>query len=268
MSLRTRRRILVTAIQAILIGGFFLGWEFLPRVEAIRSLSHLLDPFFISSPSRIFHRLADLATGANGSVLLWPYLWPTLGASLVGTVAGMITGAAVGLFLSNSVFWSQVFRPIVVAVNTVPRIALIPILVIVFGITFKTTVAISILVVFFVVFFNAFEGGRSVSPHLLQNASILGATSWHLMRHVRLPYVFAWTLASLPLALTFSLLSVVTGELLTGYKGLGTLLSVATVSAEASLTFAVVGVLSLVGMVVVGLAELGKRRVLHWWTQG
>jgi len=124
------------------------------------------------------------------------------------------------------------------------------------------------MVVFFVAFFNAFEGGRTVAPHLLDNSSILGASRWQLMWHVRMRYVLAWALAALPLGATFAITTAVTAEILTGYAGMGALITEASSAADASLTFSVVVVLSVVGLGVYGASELLKRRVLYWWGKG
>lgn len=153
------------------------------------------------------------------------------------------------------------FRPFLVALNTVPRIALVPIIVIIFGPTFQSSVVLA----FIVVFWNAYEGGRSVAPQLLECSGLLGASQRQVMIHVRLPYVVAWGLAALPLAASLRIVAVVTGEILTGYPGLGRLISVAQSTADSTLTFAVAITLSVLGLVLVGLAEVVKRRVLHWW---
>jgi NitT/TauT family transport system permease protein len=196
---------------------------------------------------------------------MWHYIWPTFSAALLGTTIGVALGAACGLVLSNWRFASQVLHPFVVAVNAVPRVALIPIVVILVGPTYRASVIMAITVVFFVSFFSAYEGGLSVSPRLLENAQVLGGRRWQIMVHIRLPFVLAWTLASLPLALTFSILTVVTAEILTGYPGMGKLIVTAQALAQSSLIFAVVVVLSILSLVVVGCASLLKRRVLHWW---
>jgi NitT/TauT family transport system permease protein len=152
--------------------------------------------------------------------------------------------------------------------NAVPRIALIPIIVVIFGATFQAAVVIAVLTVYFVAFFSAYQGGRNIAPELLQNSYLLGATRWQIMTTIRFQYCLAWTLHALPLAVTFGLISVVTGEIMTGYAGLGRLIEVAAISAQSSLTFAVVVVLSVLGLLTVGLAEIIKRRMLHWWEQG
>jgi NitT/TauT family transport system permease protein len=100
---------------------------------------------------------------------------------------------------------------------------------------------------------------------MIQNAKLLGASDWQVMRTVRLPLVVAWTFAALPLGVAFGLVTVVTTEILTGYGGMGSLIVTALATSEASLTFATVIVLGAVGLIIVLLAEMVKKRVLHWW---
>jgi NitT/TauT family transport system permease protein len=261
----SRRRVALTAVQLALLAVVLAAWQWLPRVHFLASRYRFLDPFFISSPSRIANRLDDLIRGANGSPHLGDYLFPTLKAAATGCLLGVLFGALAGLLFSNFGLLREIFMPFVAAANAVPRIAMIPILILLFGISFSATVASAVLVVFFVVFFNALEGGLSVPLQMIQNARLLGASEWQVMRSVRLPYVLAWTMAALPNAATFSLLAVVTSEVLTGYKGLGQLLGAATSTLDASLTFAIVVVLSAVGVTVVGLLQIIKKKVLHWW---
>jgi NitT/TauT family transport system permease protein len=252
----------------VVLAAALVAWEELPKVAFLASRSHLLDSFFISSPSRILAKLFKLFTDSDNEARIWPYVWPTLGASLVGLLIGVATGVAAGLLLGSSNYLSAVFRPFAVAMNATPRIALIPIVVIIFGPTFQASVVVAVMVVFFVVFFNAYEGAQSPPEALLQNTTLMGANRLQIMLSTRLPYVAVWTLASLPVAATFSIISVVTGEILTGYPGLGRLVTIAQYGADSTLTFAVVVVLSVLGLVVVGVAELAKRRALHWWREG
>lgn len=261
------RRLQTLAIQLAIVAAFILMWELLPRVDWLAENYKFLDPFFISSPTEVGRTLRDLTTGSNGRPSLWPYARETVSAALIGTAIGTITGAVVGLLLSHSQRANEVLRPLIVALNAVPRIAIIPIFVILFGPSQTAAIVTAVTVVFFVVFFNAYEGGRSVPPEMIQNARILGASGFQVMRRFRWPYALAWTVAALPNAVAFGLLVVVTTEILSGTPGLGRLLLDSTTSLQADLTFAVVVVLSIFGMVFVGLTELLRRRWLHWWTQ-
>jgi NitT/TauT family transport system permease protein len=264
---RLRRRLWITAIQLSLLVSFLAAWEWLPTVPWLANQSHVFDSFFVSAPSRVVHRLGDLLLGQNSVTPVWDYVWNTISSSTIGLVIGMCLGAGMGLLLGSSRLLSDVFRPFLVAFNAIPRIALIPIVVVLFGPTSLGSISVSVMVTFFVVFFNAYEGARSVAPQLIQNVELLGAGRTGVMRYVRLPYVMAWTIAALPLAATFSVIAVVTGELLIGAPGLGFLLGQATQTADATLTFSLVIILSVVGLGTVLIADQVSKRVLHWWAK-
>jgi len=259
------RRSAVLACQVLLTAAMLLAWQYLPKVGWLSSRSHLFDPYFVSSPTQVAKALHDLAVGANGSPKIWPFLWRTMSASILGASIGMILGAAAGLVLSNSPFVSAVVRPFVVAANATPRVTLIPVIVIIAGTSLTASVIIGVLVVFFVAFFNAYEGGTSIAPQIIDNAKLLGANNWRVLRYIRLPYVMAWTFAGLPLAITFSVISVVTGELLDGYPGMGQLIATATSTGQSTLTFATTFILAVVGLAIVILSDQARDRVLHWW---
>jgi NitT/TauT family transport system permease protein len=195
------------------------------------------------------------------------YLWATVGSTLVGLAIGLVTGSLCGLLLSNSEALAQIIRPFLVAFNAVPRVALIPVIVIIVGPSFEASVVSCFIVVFFVVFFSAYEGGRTVPKHMLQNARLLGASRWEMMRTVRFPCVLAWTFASLPVAVTFGLITVVTTEILTGAGGMGHLIVTALATSEATLTFATIVALGVVGLVIVLIADAIKAKMLHWWEE-
>ena len=261
--LRQRAPVLLTQIGMLLL--FLLAWQFLPQVPWLKALSHVFDAYFVSSPVRVAKELYNLATGNDNSPLIWTYIWSTVYASLLGTIIGMVGGAAFGLVMSNFKFLSEVMRPFVIGMNAVPRIALVPIIVIVFGPNQVSCVIISVLVVFFVAFFSAYEGGTSVRQELVQNARLLGASDWRILTAIRLQFVMAWTLASLPLSVTFAVISVVTAEILTGVPGMGSLLGTAAVTGNAALTFGVVITLAVVGVAITLAADAVRARVLHWW---
>ncbi|HEV7679854.1 MAG TPA: ABC transporter permease subunit [Candidatus Dormibacteraeota bacterium] len=264
---RRSRRLWITLAQLALVAAFLAAWQWLPTIPWLAEKSHVFDSFFVSSPSKIVARLRDLFFGPPGVTPIWTYIWNTMSASTLGLVIGLTLGGVLGLILGSSAVLSDIFRPFLVALNAIPRIALIPIVVVLFGPTSLGSITVSVMVTFFVAFFNAYEGARSVAPPLIQNAQVLGAGRAAIMRYVRLPYVIAWTVAALPLAATFSVISVVTGELLIGAPGLGLLLGNATSTADATLTFSLVVILSALGVVTVLIADQISKRVLHWWAK-
>lgn len=245
---------------------FLAAWQWLPDTPLSKVIT-FLDPFYISSPFQVGVELWELLTGANDTAPIWPYLVATLESALIGLVAGTIIGGAVGLWLSNSPRVNQVLSPFIVAVNAIPRIALIPIIVIIVGPTELSSIFTAITVVFFVVFYNAYEGGKKIAPEMVRSARLLGFSSNGIMGKIRLRYVIAWTFASLPNAISFSLLAVVTAEVLTGAEGIGKLIIVALSTISATLTFAVVIILAVIGVLLTGAAALLRSRVLYWWDE-
>jgi NitT/TauT family transport system permease protein len=263
-----KSRIVVSLIQLGLVLGGLALWQWIPSIPILAGLSPVFDPFVISSPTRVAEELWRLSTGAENSITIWPFLWATVKATLLGTAGGIVVGATSGLLLSNSDAANRVFRPFIVALNAVPRIALIPVIVILFGPTLTASAVTSFIIVVFIVFFNAYEGGRSIAPQMIQNARILGANDVSIIWRVRLPYVLAWTFAALPNAVSFGLVGVVTAEILTGSQGVGRVLVIALSTVNATQTMAVTVTLALVGMVLVGSTSLIRGRLLHWWDEG
>jgi NitT/TauT family transport system permease protein len=256
----------VTITQLLIVALVLVLWEYLPTIPALRNSGHVFNPVFVSSPSAVVRRLYEILIGQPSTrAYMWQYIWHTVGAATVGLIIGLFLGGAAGLVIGNWHFLGQVFRPLAVVVNAVPRIAVIPIIIVLLGTNFTSSIVNSVIVVFFIALFNAFEGATTVAPQFIENAEVLGASRRSVMWNVRLPFVVGWTLASLPIAATYSILAVVTGELLSGYAGLGRVIAQAQGTLDVSLTFCIVIILAVLGLVLVGAAELVKRRLLHWW---
>lgn len=242
-------------------------WQFLPQLPSVRQIAPALDPFFISSPVAVAGKVVDLAIGRDAP-LVWPFLGFTLWSMFIGGSLGIFIGVGSGLALSNDARLRKVLSPFIAALAATPRVALVPIFIILFGPTMASSVATSVLVVFFTVFFNAFVGGSSVPREVMQSAWLLGATKLDMMLRLRLRYVVVWAFAALPNAISFALISVITAEILSGSGGMGRLIIQSLAWSDSTLTFALVLLLSVLGASFVSISARVKRRVLHWWPGG
>jgi NitT/TauT family transport system permease protein len=250
--------------RILLLAAILLLWQYLPSIGALHTLP-IFNPFFVSSPSLVVSRLGDLLGFTGTGPTMWSNLEDTLVATLLGVVIGTLLGAVLGLLLSESALAQHILSPFLSFFNAMPRIALVPIFVILVGASLKMEVVTTVTVVFFLVFYNALTGGSSVPAHVIDNAELLGATRLQVMAQVRTRYVFVWTIASLPNAISFGIVSAVTAELLAGQLGMGTLLMTSITTVDSTLTFSVVIVLAVVGVALVGIAQLASRRALRWW---
>lgn len=251
-------------IQLVILAAFLLIWQYVPTVQTISHHIRFLDRFYISSPSEVAIEIRDLATGSHGSVMVWSYLQTTVVSTLVGSGIGLVLGAAVGLVLSDNETLARILQPFIAVLNSVPRVALIPIFILLVGPTITSEIISVVAVVFFLGFFNAYEGGRSVRAVTVENAKVLGASRWKVITYVRLPSVLEWTFAAVPNALAFALVVSVTTELLAGIHGMGYLLLAATTNINSTLTFSVIVILGAVGAILYFLSAYTSNRVVHW----
>jgi NitT/TauT family transport system permease protein len=252
----------VFAWQIVVLAVILLPWEVLTRVEWFQTHT-ILDPFFVSRPSLILLKLWDWTFGAQAG-FLWPHLAATLWATLLGFVIGSSTGFAAGLALSQYWFLNKVLSPYIVALNSSPRIAFVPLITMMFGLGLLSKVVTSWFVVFFVVFFNAYKGGNSIERELLDFCRTLGGSPRQVTASVRVPTALAWTFTALPNAVSFALIGVVISEFVGSTTGVGYLMIVSLSTLNAAEMFAALTSLSVVGVLLVYAIQAVERRLLHW----
>jgi NitT/TauT family transport system permease protein len=243
----------------------------------------LLDPYFVSKPSEIFERFLILSCikskmglfngWTNGEFAkcltrnennLWIATAVTLKNTFFGFVIGVSSGFAAGLILGRSNRLSAIFQPFITAVNSIPRIALAPIIVLAFGIGDTSKIVTSWIVVVFLVFFNTFEGARSIDEGFINVARLLGASEWQITRTVVIPSTMAWVFASLSPAISFALIGVIVGEFIGAERGIGRLIIESEARAEASGMMVAVIVLMLVGVLLSALIWRLQAYLLRW----
>lgn len=251
------RRLWQVSILAVILGS----WEGLTRIPWFVA-NTIFDPFFISQPSRVALRLVQWFTPGPQSV--WPHLWLTLQATMWGLLVGVGSGFCVGLALGRSRRLALIFNPFIVAFNSMPRIAFVPLITMFFGLGMASKVVTSWFVVFFLVFFNTYKGARSVEREMVDFCRTLGGSPRQILWRVYVPTAAAWTFAALPNAISFALIGVVLAEFVGSTTGMGYLMTTALATLNATDMFAAVTLLSAVGIVLVNILTALERRLLHW----
>ena len=263
----TRDRVRVLVWQLLILVAVLAGWQYLTGIKAISKTPGLywIDPFFISRPSAILERLLYLMS-PKVRLTIWQMALSTVQSTVWGFLVGISTGFVAGLVLGRSDGLARIFQPYIVAFNSLPRIALVPLITMIFGFGVLAKIVLAWTIVFFIVFFNTFQGARSVDADLIHSARFLGGSHRQVMRTVIVPSALAWTFAALTPSISFALIGVVVGEFLGGESGggLGYLIiqSLGTLNA-ADMMVALIS-LGLIGIVMaVGIRQL-ERRLLRW----
>jgi NitT/TauT family transport system permease protein len=262
---RDRRRVL--AWQLAILVAIIAAWEYLTGIKAISKMPGLywIDPFFISRPSEIVARFVHLASPAV-RLSIWAMAWSTVQSTLWGFLVGVTTGFVAGLVLGRSERLARISAPFIVAFNSLPRIALVPLITMIFGFGLLAKIVLAWSIVFFIVFFNTFQGARSVDADLVHSARFLGATEGQVMRTVIVPSTLAWTFASLTPSISFALIGVVVGEFIGGESGggLGYLIIQSLGTLNAADMMVALLVLGVIGIVMaLGIRQV-EARLLRW----
>jgi NitT/TauT family transport system permease protein len=257
----------IWAWRAVILVVLVGSWEWLTGIKAIARTPGLywIDPFFISRPSVIARRFVQLSS-PGVRLSLGQMALSTVESTLWGFAVGVSTGFVAGLVLGRNERLARILEPYIVAFNSLPRIALVPLITMIFGFGIVAKIVLAWTIVFFIVFFNTFQGTRAVDADLIHSARFLGATEGQVMRTVIVPSALAWTFASLTPSISFALIGVVVGEFLGGESGggLGFLIiqSLGTLNA-ADMMVALVS-LGVIGIVMaLGIRQL-EMRLLRW----
>jgi NitT/TauT family transport system permease protein len=271
----------VVAWQIAILVAVLAIWEWGWSLRAVSALKPLvpsiLDPYFISRPSMIwtsFLKLSCLGDAAGFGACfarndnnLWLALLVTLKNMWWGFVLGTVSGVACGLILGRSDYLSRIFQPYVVAMNSIPRIALVPLIILMFGLGDMSKIVTAWIVVFFVVFFNTFEGTRAVDRDQIAAARLLGASEMTVLRTVVIPSALAWVFASLTPAVSFALIGVIVGEFIGAERGLGKLIIEAEARANAAEMMVAIFVMMIVGILLATIVRQLQGYLLRWQPQ-
>ena len=252
------------AWQLGLLVLMFLFWDAMTRPGFIPPFIFDNDrqaAFFFGQPLMIFERIWQwFVTDAD----IYRHLAVTLAETAMAFAIGAGTGLAGGLWLALSPMASALLEPYIKAFNSMPRIVLAPIFSVWFGLGMGSKVALGVTLVFFIVFFNVYQGVKEVSPVVLANARMLGASQRQLLRFVYLPSATSWVFSSLHTSVGLAFVGAVVGEYLGSSQGVGYLILQAEGTFDINTVMAGILVLTAFALVLDGVVGRIERRLMKW----
>ena len=220
----------------------------------------LIDSFYISKPTEIWQALVDWW---NEGILV-ESIQATLVAMFWGFLLGAVFGVIVGVLLGSSPVLSGIFRPFLVSLNSIPRLALVPLFILWFGFGLQMKVALVSLIVFFLVFYATYEGVRDVEQRLLDVLKVMDASKLTLQMKVRIPSAMAWIIQGLQVSIPYALVAAVTAEIIGSNTGIGFLIQRSAGVFYTAGVFAGIVILVVVSVIINGLVTVVERRLLRW----
>ena len=251
-----RRENLIVNISRIVLAIMLLGiWEL--------ASGPLVATFWVSKPSLITVALVDLIRSGQ--------LLTAVASTVLEAGAGFLAGAVLGIFLGvvfgvNRII-ARVLDPYLIGLYSLPRVALVPLFILWFGIGFEMKVIFTALLVFFPIFMNTLAGVRAVDGDLIDVIRVMGASRWDAITKVFIPSALAWVFAGLRISAPFALIGAVVAEMFSSNQGLGYLISQTANQFDTAGLFATLVVTTVLGLGLDFAVLLVERRLLRWRKQ-
>jgi NitT/TauT family transport system permease protein len=247
----TKQQLFVRLAPWLYTAGLLVLWEAACRIFNI-------PVFFLPPPTTI----------ANAFVEYWPAIsrhsWFTLEATLIGF--GLAVGF--GMLLGLLVGWSRTIYaglyPLMIGFNAIPKVAVVPILVLWFGIGFVPAVLTAFLISFFPIVVNVATGLATIEPELEDVLKALGASKLDIMRKVGIPRSLPYFFGSLKVAITLAFVGSVISETIASNVGIGNLMLQAQAQFQVPLIFAGLIALAVEGIVMYWLMAMLEARMTRW----
>lgn len=251
--LRTSRwtnRVVTLALAALLL----VFWYVATARDWVSSI-------IIPSPQNVVRAL-DAGFVSEG--LWWQHLWSTLQATVVGFLISSALAIVIAALLSSSARLEQIILPFIIAFQTLPKVAIAPLILLWLGFGQTSKLTIVVVVCFFPVLVNALQGLRIRHLEQYELLKSVGASKWKIIWYLRVPYALPYVFAGLQIAIIFALIGAIVAEFVGNSAGLGYVLIQQKAVFNVSGVFAILFVLMVIGMTLHGIMRWIEVRMLFW----
>lgn len=239
---------LVRGISLVL---FMCFWEFTGR---------RMDPIFMTYPTAVFEAAIGLA--ASGELLRG--LLQSLGPFVIGMAISIVFGIALGLAMGLWRVFEYAVDPYVNALNAIPRVALVPLIILWCGLGVLAKVVIVVSVAIFPIIINTYSGVRDVRGVLLDVGNAYSATRWQSLRFIVLPAAMPFIMAGIRLGLSLGIIGMIVAEFFTAINGLGGIIVEYGNTFQTAKMFVAIFVVGTMGVVLTEAAMALERRWASW----
>lgn len=247
----TRTPLMVRLAPWLFMLGFLLIWEL--AVHAFK-----IQEFFLPPPTTVARAIYEF----------WPAIYRNSLITLQSTLVGFALAVGFGLALGLAIGWSRTIYaglyPLMIGFNAIPKVAVVPILVLWFGIGFIPAVLTAFLISFFPIVVNVATGLATIEPEMEDVLKALGASKLDIMRKVGIPRSLPYFFGSLKIAITLAFVGTVISESVASNNGIGNLMLQAQAQFQVPLIFAGLVALAVEGIVMYWLMALLEQRMTGW----
>jgi NitT/TauT family transport system permease protein len=245
----------VTAL-AYVVGALALGviiWELIILITKPQA-------YILPTPLSVWDTLVTLL----GTSTMWSQLGATMEGTLLGFVVGCVAGVLLGIAAGEFKLVRQVIYPYLVAIQSLPKVALVPVIATWFGFGLNAKVVLVVLLVFFPVLVNTFQGVATADPDMIDLVRSLHGGRWQQLWRVRFFSAMPFIFTGFELGIVYAFLGAVLAEMTGAQNGTGVMVEQFQTNADTEATFALLIVLAVVGLVLNTLVRYVHRKVVFW----
>ncbi|MDJ0948831.1 MAG: ABC transporter permease [Alphaproteobacteria bacterium] len=229
----------------------FVVWE-------LGCLAFDVAEYVLPRPTQFFEILLTRAPD------LWGHSVQTLYTTVLGFALGVVTGVIIGIAVGSSKLVYAAAYPLLVGFNSIPKVAIVPILVIWFGIGTVPAVITSLVISLFPVVANVATGLATTQAELEDILRALGASKWDTLVHVGLPSSLPYFFASLKISISLAFVGTVVSETIAANTGIGSMMIVASSNFDVPLVFAGLVILAVMGVALYAVFAVLEQRMTFW----
>ena len=230
-----RKKVLVHITQITILIVFLLIWEYLSQKE-------LINPFIYSSPSKVIKTIISLYKSNN----LFNHIFITIYETFISFMLATLIGTLVAIILWFNKFLYKVFDPYLTVINSLPKVALGPIIIIIFGANINSIIIMALLISLIITISNVYSGFINTDKNKIKLLNSFNATKWQILKYLVIPSNYHIIINSLKINVGMSLVGVIMGEFLVSKSGIGYLINYGSEVFNLDLVFAGIIILLIV----------------------
>ena len=222
-------------------------------------------PYVLPDPAEVARSLwLGLATPPSSPLSFYPPIVGTLSTAAVGFLTGSVLGILIGSVMAEFKRAETILMPYAFALQTLPKIAVAPLIVLWFGFGDGSKIALAALMTFFPLMVNTFAGLRSVPGPMIDLMKSLSATRLQTYARVKVPAAAPYVFAGLDMGVVYALLGTIIAEFLGAQRGVGVTITQAQAVSDVATVFAMLFVLGAIGIALHLTVRTVRRRAIHW----
>ena len=245
-----RRWVTNAAVFIVLIAA----WDIAVRLSNVQGV-------VVPPPAEVLKSIID---GLVTRGIYWDHIWVTVIETLAGFAIGSAVGLALGVLVGEVALLRQTLYPYIIAFQTVPKVAVAPLFVIWFGFGLASKVAIAATISFFPIVVNVISGLDSADHNKIEMLKVFGASKWQQFWLAKAPSALPFLFAGLDIAIVLSIIGAIVAEFVGAQRGIGYLIMQYNFNLNTAGIFALLVVLSLIGVALHFLVVAVQRRTIFW----